>query len=310
MHLRVLLRFSILAAKWFCFNNKHMRKIALLCLWMLSSMLYTHAQDHDALLNGACNYIDAGNYDKAINIYTRILSTDIANARVYRLKGDLLSDLERFEEAIPCYDSALMYTDSLSSRESILVNRATAKRHADDAEGAVADFREALKYNPGNLTALVNLGALLPRLDMPREAIDCLEKAIQLDSTFEGGYCNLTFLYSGLGEYGKALDISNKLLSFKPDEAYVLNNRGFIKYKMNDLQGALDDINSSISLLPGNSFAFKNRALIYAALKRNNEACADFRKALNLGFARYYGQEANKLVNAHCKDQGNNARTL
>jgi tetratricopeptide (TPR) repeat protein len=275
---------------------------------MLSSMLYAHAQDTDSLLTTAVNYIDAGSYDKAINIYTRILAADPVNDRVHTLRGDLLSDLGRFEEAIASYDSALLYTGS--SRETILVNRAVAKRHADDAEGAVADLREALTYNPDNITALVNLGALLPRLDMPREAIDCLEKVIRLDSTFEGGYCNLTFLYSNLGEYGKALDISNRLLSFKPDEAYALNNRGFIKYKMNDLEGALEDINNSISLLPGNSFAFKNRALIYAALKRKDEACADFQKALNLGFAKYYGQEANKLVKAHCKDQGNTASTL
>jgi tetratricopeptide (TPR) repeat protein len=138
-------------------------------------------------------------------------------------------------------------------------------------------------------------------MGQPREAIACLEKAIRMDSTFEGGYGNLAFLYSNLGEYQKALDISNKLLSFKPGEAYALNNRGFIKYKMNDLQGALEDINHSISVLPGNSYAFKNRGLVYMALKRNNDACTDFQKALSLGFAKYYGDEVNELIKTNCK---------
>ena len=318
-----------------------MKKIVLISLLMYASICYARSQTNDPRIDSAAECIGAGNYGAAINIYSRILTQDAENAEVYALRGhafaemkdyesalrdytfsvgadprywqaycwraDLQVELEYFEDAIRNYDNAFRCTDSTSAKETILLNRAVAKRLSNDPEGAAADFREALRYNPNCIGALENLGGLLPHMDQPQEAIACLEKAIRLDSTFEGGYGNLAYLYSNQGEYQKALDISNKLLSFKPGEAYALNNRGYIKYKMNDLQGALEDINNSISVLPVNAYAFKNRGLIYAALKRNSDACTDFQKALSLGFARYHGTEVNELIKNLCKASGNAA---
>ncbi|WP_298740738.1 tetratricopeptide repeat protein [uncultured Chitinophaga sp.] len=312
-----------------------MKKIALLYLWMLACISYAHSQDNTPLTDSTVALTNGGEYGEAIAVYTRILSQAPDDAEVlalrghayaeinehekalqdlalslnadpsywpaYRWRADLETDLEDFEAAIRDYDEALQYADSAADKETILVNRAVAKRLSGDHAGAAADFREALKYNPNSVCALENLGGLLPHMDQPQEAIACLEKAIQLDSTFEGGYGNLAYLYSNLGQYQKALDISNRLLSFKPGEAYALNNRGYIKYKLNDLQGALEDINNAINVLPVNAYAFKNRGLIYAALKRNSDACTDFQKALSLGFARYHGTEVTELIETLCK---------
>jgi tetratricopeptide (TPR) repeat protein len=107
-------------------------------------------------------------------------------------------------------------------------------------------------------------------------------------------------LYSEIGEYKKALALSNKLIAMHPKEGVALNNRGFIKYKMNDLTGALEDINNSILLVADNSFAFKNRGLVYIAMNRNNEACADFQKAIYLGFSTNYGTEVEELQKKFC----------
>lgn len=278
-----------------------MKKIVLLSLLILNFLYAARSQNNEQLIDSASRCIETGHYSQALNIYTRILTADKKHARAYALRADLFAELERPEEAISDYDNALRLADSIPLKITILENRAEAKRRVNDHEGAATDFQQALSYDPDNIAALVNLGALLPHLDKPREAISCLEKVISLDSTFESGYGYLAFLYSNLEEYQKALEISNKLLAFKPDEAYALNNRGFIKYKLNDLQGALEDINTSINLLPDNSYAFKNRGLIYAALKKKNEACADFQKALNLGFARHYGQAANEVITVDCK---------
>jgi tetratricopeptide (TPR) repeat protein len=295
-------------------------------------------------IDSAFKYIDDHNYGKAINLYNNILAADPKNARVYELRGlafqeikdygsafrdycrtidsdhgywlgylrraDLLVLGEQFKDAILDYDMALQFADSIQWKETVLVNRAQAKRSLHNIEGAVADLEKVLEFNPSSLAALVNLGALLPEIGKTEKAIKCLEKVIQLDSTFVGGYGNLAFLYSEMGEYQKALEISNKLLSFKPDEAYALNNRGYIKYKLNDLAGAMEDINNSIQRLPANPYAFRNRGLVYIAMKKNNEACADFKKALNLGFSEEYGNEVEELVKKHCTKASNPAQGL
>lgn len=289
-----------------------MKKIALLSLLMCA---FTYARSQDLKNAGAYAlrghaYAETKDYQNALRDYTLALNADPKCWQAYLWRADLQVELEYLGDAIRNYDNALRYADSASHKETILVSRAVAKRLCDDDAGAAEDLREALKYNPNSICALENLGALLPHLDQPREAIACLEKAIQLDSTFEGSYGNLAYLYSNQGEYQKALDISNKLLSFKPGEAYALNNRGYIKYKLNDLQGALEDINNSISVLPVNAYAFKNRGLIYAALKRDSDACTDFQKALSLGFERYHGTEVTELINTLCKRSRNKTPDL
>ena len=321
-----------------------MYRILLSLLGILSFVSNVWCQNNEKLIDSAFKLIDAGNYGKAINIYSGILATDTKNARVYELRGlayqeikdyesafrdysrsvnadpgyclgylrraDLLSQTEYFNEALKDYDTAFRYADSVSLKESILVNRAQVKRQLNNFPGAVEDLKKVLEFKPSSLGALVNLGALLPKIGNTKEGIECLEKVIQLDSTFVGGYGNLAFLYSQTGDYQKALEISNKLLTLNPNEGFALNNRGFIKYKLNDLTGALEDINNSIQLSPGNSYAFKNRGLVYIAMKKSKDACADFQKALNLGFTKEYGNEVEDLVKKYCTKPGDSVSGL
>lgn len=311
-----------------------MNRSLLFCSFIFFHLLHADAQQQQFLIDSAFKSIDAKNYGRAITIYNSILKTDSVNARVYELRGlayeemkdydnagrdytysirsnpeywlaylrraDLFSKMEYYDYALKDYTDAFSLADSVSRKVVILVNRAEVKRRMQNTTGAESDLRKALQYDPLSIAALVNLGALLPDIGKPAEAIQCLEKVIRLDSTFEGGYGNLAFLYMEQGEYTKALEISNKMLFMHPAEPYALNNRGFIKMKMNDLEGALEDINNSIQLLPDNSYAFKNRGQVNLALKKNKEACSDFQKALNLGFTKYFGNEVQRLMDTHC----------
>jgi len=301
---------------------------------LLVNCLLASAQSTEKLIDSASACIDAKNYGRAINIYSTILLGDSVNARIYELRGlayegisdyesalrdyvrsvhanprywqgymrraDLLTRASAYDQALKDYNYAIRFVDSASAYEVLYVNRGMLKRRMHDLTGAKEDLQQALIYNPSSLGSLVDLAMVLSDLGNTEEGIQCLEKAIRIDSTFEGGYGNLAFLYSEMGEYKKALALSNKLIAMHPNEGVALNNRGFIKYKMNDLAGALEDINNSILLFAQNSFAFKNRGLVYIALKRNNEACADFQKAINLGFSASYGAEVEELQKKYC----------
>ncbi len=94
--------------------------------------------------------------------------------------------------------------------------------------------------------------------------------------------------------------MNDKVLSLDPNDPLGYNNRGFAKYKMNDLKGALIDINKSLELYTTNSYAFKNRALVYLTLKDFNRACKDIEKSLEYGFTEMYGEEMNSLKKLYC----------
>jgi tetratricopeptide (TPR) repeat protein len=253
-----------------------MKRIFLLPLFICLPFLYVQAQIHTRLIDSASKYIDAKNYGKAINIYSSILASDSMSSRVYELRGSAYQEMQDYESAMldfnftikrdPCYwlgylrradlyayreyfeyaindyNYAFALADSASQKVAILVNRAHAKRSLTDTIGAESDYRRALKYDSTDIVALSNLGTLLAETGKSREAIKCLENVIRLDSTFSGGFGNLAFLYSLLGDYKKCVEINNRLLAIQPNAPYALNNRGFAKFKLNDPEGALEDI--------------------------------------------------------------------
>lgn len=93
-----------------------------------------------------------------------------------------------------------------------------------------------------------------------------------------------------MGRYEEALVYFNKALELDKDEPLTLNNRGYTRYKLNNLAGALEDIDKSIILYATNAYAYKNRALVYIALDKE-EACKDLQKARELQFEKQYGPE-------------------
>lgn len=79
----------------------------------------------------------------------------------------------------------------------------------------------------------------------------------------------------------KALQYLDNAIKIKEHYQYY-NNRGRIKYALNDFYGALADINKSI-LLDSNSFsAYNNRGAIQQQLANFKSAFADFDKAIKL----------------------------
>jgi tetratricopeptide (TPR) repeat protein len=58
-----------------------------------------------------------------------------------------------------------------------------------------------------------------------------------------------------------------KALELKPNNAYFINNRGYLYLLKNDLTSALADIDRSISEDPYNAWAYRNKGIYYLKVK-------------------------------------------
>jgi tetratricopeptide (TPR) repeat protein len=180
----------------------------------------------------------------------------------------------------------------------------SAKFQLMDYKGAINDFTQAIilnnKFRDAYYARAISYGVL----GKYSEAGADFDKVIQLDPTFIDAYLNRAFyVKEKTGDFNSALSDINKFIDLnkKTNNAFALNNRGFVKLKLNDPKGAFQDIQQSLALDSSNSFAYKNRALIYISLDSVDLACADIRKALELGFTKDYGNEALELSNKHCQ---------
>jgi tetratricopeptide (TPR) repeat protein len=82
-------------------------------------------------------------------------------------------------------------------------------------------------------------------------------------------------------EAGSDLDV---YLQQNPNDARVLINRAGTRFP-HDMEGVLSDCNKAIALEPGNKNAWFLRGLANWELGSKEKACADFTRAIDLGFS-------------------------
>jgi tetratricopeptide (TPR) repeat protein len=241
-----------------------------------------------------------GLIEEAKNDYDKAVLLAPKEAMFYQHRSGFFMSLQQPDLAMEDNDRALHLVTKDTLKYALILNRGECYRMKRDFQNAYKDFIAALTFDSTSLAALNDVANVLGEMGRSEEATGYLQKVIRLYPDDVGGYLNLAFQYTQMGEYRKALDLNNRALQVDPTAAFAYNNRGFVKYKLNDLKGAMEDVNRSLELYAANSFAYKNRALIFIALKQYHFACDDLKKALSLGFTQMYGDEVQKLLEKYC----------
>ncbi len=179
-----------------------------------------------------------------------------------------------------------------------------AKYQLQDYRGAINDLDRAIEMNPEFMQAYHTRAMCFGELKKYDKAKADFDRTIELDPDYKNAYLNRAYYVKvNSGDFAGAIEDYDKFIQLNKDSnnAFALNNRGFAKLKMNDLEGAKDDIMKSFSLDSTNSFVYKNRALYFLAIDSTALACNDLNKAIELGFSINYGSEAADLLKQYCQ---------
>ncbi len=79
-----------------------------------------------------------------------------------------------------------------------------------DYEGAILDYNKELEKNPKSTAALYNIGISYNAQSKYLEAINSLNKAIEIDANYVLAYISRSKSWNYLKNYDKALDIISK----------------------------------------------------------------------------------------------------
>ena len=128
------------------------------------------------------------------------------------------------------------------------------------------------------------------------EAINALNKALELNPEFYQSYINRGNIKATLGDLNGALDDFNKAISIKPDYYSAYNNRGATYAQAGKIEEALSDFNKCLNLNPEYSKAYCNRGLAYLNLKNYEKAIEDFNKCIKISPLYYPAYNFRALV--------------
>jgi protein O-mannosyl-transferase len=137
-----------------------------------------------------------------------------------------------------------------------------------------------------------------------KEAIEDLDTAIILDSSFDLAYSYRGTVFGKMGLYAKAIEDFNKAIVLEPGNYLIYNNLGIVYGKTRLYDKAVESFNEAIAIKPDEPEIYFNRGLVYSFQNQYDRALADYNKALELkqDFAIAYRNRGNLYQKSGRKD--------
>ena len=214
--------------------------------------------------------------------------------QIYSSYAQTLFDLERFDEAITCYDRAIQIAPK---EPDAYFERGVIFQKMGRSAQALADFDKGLARRTDYATAYNNRGAALVALNRRVEALESYAKAIVLEPENALAYSNQASALKESGRPNEAIgryDLAILLDPHKPD--YLYNKANALNW-MKRTDEAIESLNKAIELNPDHADAIFSRGNAFQYSRLYEEAIEDYSAAISLRpeYAKVYSSLGEAL---------------
>ncbi len=183
----------------------------------------------DYWIGAARNYYSYDASKKAFNAISNALEIDPQNVIALNLRGLILSDQGRTEEALDSYKQAIAIDPFFDSAHFNMGVRLSSE---SDYEGALTCFDNAIKANPKSEDSFSWKSIILYRLGEYDDALAAINEAIRLDPQDDTNWKIRSDVLFQQGKYNDALESIDKSIELSPSEADYWKKKGTILQKM------------------------------------------------------------------------------
>jgi len=143
-------------------------------------------------------------------------------------------------------------------------------------------YAEKLVTSRGEARDWVEKGRCLNRLKRYDEALECLDKAIEIDFNYARAWANKGYVLDILKRYHEALASLDRAIELDANDQWALALRGDVLYKLKRYEEALVSYDRAIELDANYQSAWVLRGEVLDNLKRYDEALVSFDRAIEL----------------------------
>ena len=161
-------------------------------------------------------------------------------------------------------------------------NRGVDLQEQGKLEEAVAEYRTAIRLNPGYAEAHVNLGHALFNQWKLEEAVAELRTAIRLQPDDADAHYNLGTALVAQGKFEEGTAEFREAIRLKPDFAYAHSNLGAALKVQGKLEESVAELRAAIRLKPDYADAHRNLGATLVAQGKREEAVAEYRAAIRI----------------------------
>ncbi len=287
--------------------------LVMYCLLVTLVLAGVHADSADDFLNTGNTLLYKNNdYSGALDAYEQGIQLNSTNTALWNGKAYVLQKLNRYTEALDAVNKALELNpknpQALNTKKSIsdhlgketffkngsdsLFNQGSDLLTKKDYSGALKIFTQDTQENPESADAWTGKGYVLSTLDKDSEAIDALNKALELDPDNSFAKETIENLVKHLDDKGNALiksnnfsgamEIINLAIQANPKDVVALNNKAYILENTDKYDEALEVINQALEVNPQFSSGWLTKGYILSGLGKTEEALNAFNETLKL----------------------------
>jgi protein O-GlcNAc transferase len=242
--------------------------------------LNKHAYNASAELADAVRLHRAGDLEKAVLIYQRILARDRQNPDALHLLGVIATQEGRFEEARDLINRAIGLDPDQAAYYSNLGNAYRANRLLSEA---VHCYRKALELKPDYADANYNLGRALIDLRELNLALQHLRSATLHNPNLVEAYLLSGGIYEETGKPEQAITCYRRALALQPDCSDTCIRLGSAYQKINEHLSAIPYFAQALAAnLDDKHRIFNNLGISYQHTGNHKEAIRCFKTAATL----------------------------
>lgn len=242
----------------------------------------------DQLIADAGNHHAAGRLNEAEAAYRAALAREPGRIETRAGLGILLSQLGSHAEALELLPHELVIRAGLPL---LLVARGASLLATGSPEAAVECLQRAVQLEPASHEAHNTLGCALLAQKRYLESVNALRRAIQLHPGYAEAYFNLGLTLYAAGMSQEAADIYRRAAQLRPYPQALLN-RGFALRRAGDLDGAIASFHEALAISPSFDQAMHNLGATLADTGNVHEGCAWIRRAIAANPANHHAHSA------------------
>jgi tetratricopeptide (TPR) repeat protein len=266
----------------------------------------------DALNNKAWALYELKKYEESLECCNKALKVDPNDIDAWTHKGWALQELKKYDEAIECWNKSIQIDDNnnhvnewnkdtqtiihhnLKGRSETaifnrifaekLINKGTAYNFLKKYDLAIECFNKALEIDPKNGVLWNKKGFALGNLGKYEEAIECYNKALEIDDKDVLALFQKGFSLNTLGRYDEAIECFNKALEIDPKNVNALNDKSFALNNLGRYDEAIECCNKALEIDPKNGvmWIWIHKGFALNNLGKGDEAIEYFNKALEI----------------------------
>ncbi len=237
-----------------------------------------------------------GNYQKAIDSFTRSIQYNPDDFQAYYLRGNAWLAIKDPQQAIDDYQQAISLLDRTIKLEYLNVSNYYAraivyydwmKIDSTKFQNAFEDLAKVIEIDPYHQSAYFYRAYLYCCSGFKKQAVADYTKLIKLAPS-ANNYCNRGVTYYQFKNYQSAIEDLDLAIGLDRDNITAYYTRGNAKYELQDKLGAYRDyeraefLSSTITFTGEEEHSFYARAIAYTRLERKVEAIEDWLMAESL----------------------------